>query len=209
MNRDVAKMVTLIGGLLFAGLLLIFLLQVQERWLIRNPIVRPRLETKEGFQGGEMPAKVENQEDKIEGLSPGVAGLDKPRAPYTLLSGWLDPKTPQEAAEPGASFNPPGAPTQLPASRYGTVVEDLYSRTGVLPRPAFTAQSCYESDFETRLEKTGNFRQLTNNYKRADPDSCTAPLHDTALGFYKVEPLPAAGCLSPTEWQTVELKSKL
>ena len=55
--------------------------------------------------------------------------------------------------------------------------------------PAPTSKSCYESDFQTRLERTGNFRQLTNNYKRGTPDSCSQPLHDMALSFYKVEPL--------------------
>jgi hypothetical protein len=55
--------------------------------------------------------------------------------------------------------------------------------------PAPTSKSCYESDFQTRLERTGNFRQLTNNYKRGTPDSCSQPLHDMTLSFYKVEPL--------------------
>ena len=54
------------------------------------------------------------------------------------------------------------------------------------------SQTCYDADFQKRLERTGNFRQLTNNYKRGDPDSCSAPNHDLLLSFYKVEPLPAA-----------------
>lgn len=61
--------------------------------------------------------------------------------------------------------------------------------TAVGKAPAPTSKTCYESDFQTRLEKTGNFRQLTNNYKRGTPDSCSAPLHDMTLSFYKVEPL--------------------
>lgn len=52
-----------------------------------------------------------------------------------------------------------------------------------------TSKTCYESDFQTRIEKTGDFRQLTNNYKRGTPDSCSAPLHDLTMSFYKVEPL--------------------
>ena len=55
--------------------------------------------------------------------------------------------------------------------------------------PAPTSKGCYESDFQTRLERTGNFRQLTNNYKRGTPDSCSQPLHDMTLSFYKVKPL--------------------
>jgi len=55
-----------------------------------------------------------------------------------------------------------------------------------------SAASCYDADFQKRLERTGNFRQLTNNYKRAVPDSCSAPNHDLVLSFYKVEPLGGA-----------------
>lgn len=48
-----------------------------------------------------------------------------------------------------------------------------------------TSQRCYESDFQSRLEKGGNYRQLTNNYKRAAPDSCSGPLHEFVLAYYK------------------------
>jgi len=51
-----------------------------------------------------------------------------------------------------------------------------------------TAETCYGADFQTRLEKTGNFRQLTNNYKRGTPDSCSTPDHDL-MSFYKPDPV--------------------
>jgi hypothetical protein len=60
-----------------------------------------------------------------------------------------------------------------------------------------TAQKCHEVDFETRLEKTGNYIQRTNNYVHGDPDSCSAPTHELVLGFYKPEPLPFKGCAQP------------
>ena len=60
-----------------------------------------------------------------------------------------------------------------------------------------TAQGCHEVDFQTRLEKTGNFRQLTNNYKRGDPDSCSAPIQDLTFAIYKTEPIPNVGCAQP------------
>jgi hypothetical protein len=41
-----------------------------------------------------------------------------------------------------------------------------------------TSQRCYESDYEVRTEKVGNYTQRTNNYLRAAPDSCTAPNHE-------------------------------
>jgi len=60
-----------------------------------------------------------------------------------------------------------------------------------------TAKGCREADFQIRLERTGNFRQMTNNYKRGDPDSCSTPLHDLTLAFYKPEPVPQYGCIQP------------
>jgi hypothetical protein len=53
-----------------------------------------------------------------------------------------------------------------------------------------TAESCRGLDFQPRLERTGNFRQLTNNYKRGDPDSCSGPIQDLTMAFYKTTPVP-------------------
>jgi hypothetical protein len=47
------------------------------------------------------------------------------------------------------------------------------------------ARSCYATNFERQLEKTGNFRQFTNNYQHGYPDSCSAPLSELVLSFYK------------------------
>ena len=67
-----------------------------------------------------------------------------------------------------------------------------------LDKPVYpTAKSCHDVDFQIRLERTGNFRQLTNNYKRGDPDSCSAPLQDLTLAFYKTDPVPQYGCIQP------------
>ena len=52
-----------------------------------------------------------------------------------------------------------------------------------------TAERCRALDFQPRLERTGNFRQLTNNYKRGDPDSCSGPIQDLSLAFYKTTPV--------------------
>ena len=52
---------------------------------------------------------------------------------------------------------------------------------------SLNSQKCYEGDFQTRIEKTGNYRQLTNNYKRGDPDSCSTPKHEFVNAFYKIE----------------------
>jgi hypothetical protein len=66
---------------------------------------------------------------------------------------------------------------------------------------AYSAARCYDSDFQTRLEKTGNFRQMTNNYRRGDPDSCSAPNQEVALGYYKIEEVPFdASCIDRKQW---------
>ena len=48
------------------------------------------------------------------------------------------------------------------------------------------SRSCYATDFERTIEKTGNYRQQTNNYKRKYPDSCSAPMQELVLNFYKI-----------------------
>lgn len=69
---------------------------------------------------------------------------------------------------------------------------------GILPdatrdkTSGLSAQRCFETDFNRRIEKTGNYRQLTNNYKRLNPDSCTAPMTELVTSFYKITPLPPA-----------------
>lgn len=52
------------------------------------------------------------------------------------------------------------------------------------------SRSCYATDFQRAVEKTGDFRQLTNNYKRGTPDSCTAPYQELVLNFYKADVIP-------------------
>jgi len=48
-----------------------------------------------------------------------------------------------------------------------------------------TSRSCYASDFQRILEKNGSFRQLTNNYKRGYPDSCSGLQQELTMNFYK------------------------
>ena len=47
------------------------------------------------------------------------------------------------------------------------------------------SRSCYATDTEAHLSKIGNYRQLTNNYKRNYPDHCSAPRQELVLSFYK------------------------
>ena len=116
----------------------------------------------------------------------------------------------REAFEGGAGSGPAAAAVvprlEEAASAAPTSLEhhnDAYALLkGWLPeaameagRPKLTAQSCYETDFQARLERTGNYRQLTNNYKRGTPDSCSAPLTEMVLGVYKPDPVPYVGCM--------------
>lgn len=69
--------------------------------------------------------------------------------------------------------------------------------TGVLANAAVDNQdntklnscACYNIDFANRIQRTGNYTQLTNNYKRANPDSCTAPFHELVNNFYAKQTL--------------------
>ena len=79
-----------------------------------------------------------------------------------------------------ASLNQPRQPYSLLLGWLPLATEPTYT----------TAESCRGLDFQPRLERTGNFRQLTNNYKRGDPDSCSGPIQDLTLAFYKTTPIP-------------------
>lgn len=160
-------------GWAFLMLLLAFFVQARDYYGM-NPIVRQRLAVKEAFQAG---------------------GAGVPGAP-------AEPKDIGEEA--GGGLQP--APAALADKRTPyTLLNDWLApiQAGMAPSPAssFTAEQCHESDFQTRLERTGNYRQLTNNYKRGSPDSCSAPLQETVLGYYKVDALGPSGCLSNKEWK--------
>lgn len=51
-----------------------------------------------------------------------------------------------------------------------------------------TTAGCYATDMEQHLSKVGNHRQLTNNYRRAGPDSCSAPWKELLFHFYEMTP---------------------
>ena len=83
-------------------------------------------------------------------------------------------------------LQPDAASLKSPREPYSLLKDEFFQAT---VRISPTSQRCYEADFQTRIEKTGTFRQLTNNYKREQPDSCSSPLHEFVLGFYKVTPV--------------------
>jgi hypothetical protein len=88
---------------------------------------------------------------------------------------------------------PPDTPS--PADLYNNQPYHLLSDEMSPPRVNETiscvnSRSCYATDFQRMVDKTGNFRQFTNNYKRNYPDSCSSPYQELVLNFYKADPMP-------------------
>jgi hypothetical protein len=87
---------------------------------------------------------------------------------------------------------PPDSPG--PAELYNNQPYHLLSDEMAPPRvkeslSCVNSRSCYATDFDRMIAKTGNFRQMTNNYKRGYPDSCSAPHQELVLNFYKADPM--------------------
>jgi hypothetical protein len=48
-----------------------------------------------------------------------------------------------------------------------------------------TSEQCYKADYQRTLSLEPSFRQMTNNYKHKNGESCSAPNHDLILGIYQ------------------------
>ena len=88
---------------------------------------------------------------------------------------------------------PPDTPG--PANLYNNTPYHLLGDEMPPPRVKETiscvnSRSCYATDFERMVSKTGNYRQMTNNYKRGYPDSCSAPYQELVLNFYQADSIP-------------------
>lgn len=98
------------------------------------------------------------------------------------------PKVEDSSEDLKEGLAPASASLENPRQPYALLKDWMESKDPEAVRAsAYSAERCYEADFQKRLERTGNYRQMTNNYRRGDPDSCTAPNQEVALGFYKVE----------------------
>lgn len=110
----------------------------------------------------------------------------------------------QQVAEAFQNIGPAGDVTGKPETEYIDGPADaglkqprkpynLLEQLPPAPRGSISclkASCCAETDFEWRTNLTGNFLQRTNNYKREFPDSCSAPLTELNLAFYKNAVLP-------------------
>ena len=70
-----------------------------------------------------------------------------------------------------------------------SLLEGVLPLKGTQTRGDLNSQTCYEGDFQARLEKTGNYIQRTNNYKHEDAESCTSPFQEFVTAYYDVKPL--------------------
>ena len=48
------------------------------------------------------------------------------------------------------------------------------------------SECAYISDAQRRIEKTGSYGQVTNNYKHKNPDNASTWLHELSVSFYKL-----------------------
>ena len=106
------------------------------------------------------------------------------------------PAEPEGAPEEAGPLSPADASLESMRKSYA-LLGDTLSAADDVERPSFSASTCYDADFQKRVERVGNYRQMTNNYKRGTPDSCSAPLHDLVGRQYKPEVIAFSGCLDP------------
>jgi hypothetical protein len=91
--------------------------------------------------------------------------------------------------DPILSYAPNGpAPFPAGGSRdpYALLADEF--KTDNLPPGSIgtvNSKSCFLKDFGRLIERTGNFKQMTNNFEHGYPDSCSAPYHELILDVYK------------------------
>lgn len=85
---------------------------------------------------------------------------------------------------------PPDSPSPSDLSLrepYHLLKDELQAPIGKEQLSLVDTQSCYKTDFTKDIEKVGNYRQFTNNYKHSYPDSCSAPFKELVLNFYETK----------------------
>lgn len=84
----------------------------------------------------------------------------------------------------GFTGSPADATLNKPRDPYALLIDSMpvkaKSQAGNL-----TAKTCYETDYIAQNQRTGNYEQVTNNFKHKGPDSCTAPLTEMVNTIYK------------------------
>ena len=82
-------------------------------------------------------------------------------------------------AEAFQLYNPADASLVNPRAPYSLLSLPVKETPG-----DFTAKTCYDADFLSQSNKTGNFIQRTNNFPHLGPDSCSSPHTEFVNSFY-------------------------
>jgi len=140
------------------------------------------------FPIGLVDIKVETQKEAGETDLEGFASTDQLAEEVALASRHgIVQATGTE--DPILSYAPNG-PAPFPAGNARdpyALLSDEFKTDNLPPGSIGTtnAKSCFMKDFGRLIERTGNFKQMTNNFEHGYPDSCSAPYHELILDIYK------------------------
>ena len=79
-------------------------------------------------------------------------------------------------------FTLSGSPT---GESFSGLLLDLPAKPQMEKHFGENALSCFAKDYWRGHERTGNYKQETNNYKQGYPDSCSSWRGEFVLGFYE------------------------
>lgn len=103
------------------------------------------------------------------------ASYNRPRASHRLLENFTGGDI--QGQQDTTFYNPAVAQTEY------SLLADVLQKRG--SAGDLTAKTCYEKDFLSQSNKTGNFIQRTNNYRHGAPDNCSAPRTELVDSFYR------------------------
>jgi len=89
-----------------------------------------------------------------------------------------------------APLTTPLPPLSGPADATLDTPREPYNLLGDYLKPAegrianLKSECAYVADGQKRIEKTGSYGQITNNYKKAKPDNGSTLLRELSLSFY-------------------------
>ena len=78
------------------------------------------------------------------------------------------------------------APVEGGGESYLLLGDTIKGYPSTVPAIGPNSRECFEVDWlRNNIEKTGSYKQMTNNYKRSYPDTCNSLNQDLILDFYK------------------------
>jgi hypothetical protein len=88
----------------------------------------------------------------------------------------LTTPSPQSSGPADATIDSPRTPYHLLGDYMPPAKERLAN---------LTSECAYIADGQRRIEQTGSYGQITNNYKKKNPDNGSTLLHELSVSFYK------------------------